>query len=81
MFSTCSELTPRAPIPDGRMAQIMQPCFELPDRAEVAVHVGGQVASVLLHELPQHHLSLHLKKPQLCRFLLMACNIWRIDDI
>ena len=27
MFSTCSELTPRAPIPDGRMAQIMQPCI------------------------------------------------------
>ena len=25
MFSRCSELTPRAPIPDGRMAQIMQP--------------------------------------------------------
>ena len=27
MFSTCSELTPRAPIPDGRMAQFMQPCL------------------------------------------------------
>ena len=26
MFYTCSELTPRAPIPDGRMTQIMQPC-------------------------------------------------------
>ena len=26
MFSMCSELTPRAPIPDGRMEQIMQPC-------------------------------------------------------
>ena len=25
MFSTCSELTPRAPIPDGRMERIMQP--------------------------------------------------------
>ena len=25
MFSTCSELTPRAPILDGRMAQFMQP--------------------------------------------------------
>ena len=29
MFSTCSELTPRAPIPDGRMAQFMQPCLTL----------------------------------------------------
>ena len=27
MFSTCSELTPRAPIPDGRMERIMQPCL------------------------------------------------------
>ena len=26
MFSTCSELTPRAPIPDGRMERVMQPC-------------------------------------------------------
>ena len=26
MFFTCSELTPSAPIPDGRMEQIMQPC-------------------------------------------------------
>ena len=26
MFSTCLKLTPRAPIPDGRMEQIMQPC-------------------------------------------------------
>ena len=28
MFSTCSELTPLAPIPDGRMEQIMQPWWE-----------------------------------------------------
>ena len=27
MFSTCSELTPRAPIRDGRMEQIMQPWY------------------------------------------------------
>ena len=26
MFSTCSELTPRAPIPNGRMERIMLPC-------------------------------------------------------
>ena len=25
MFSTCSELTPRAPIPDGSMERVMQP--------------------------------------------------------
>ena len=26
MFFTCSELAPRAPIPDSRIAQSMQPC-------------------------------------------------------
>ena len=26
MFSTCSELIPRAPIPDGRMERFMHPC-------------------------------------------------------
>ena len=26
MFSMCSELTPRAPIPDTRIPQLMQPC-------------------------------------------------------
>ena len=49
--------------------------FKLPDRAEVAVHVGGQVAGVLLHQLPQNHLSLHLMKPQLCRSLLNVDGI------
>ena len=29
MFSTCFELTPRAPIPDGRMERFMHPCFAL----------------------------------------------------
>ena len=29
MFSTCSEFTPRAPIPDGRMTRIMQPGCEV----------------------------------------------------
>ena len=33
MFSTCSELTPRAPIPDGRMERIMQP-WDQPSTAE-----------------------------------------------
>ena len=28
MFSMCSELTPRAPIPDSRIAQFMQPCVQ-----------------------------------------------------
>ena len=27
MFSMCSELTPRAPIPDTRIPQVMQPCL------------------------------------------------------
>ena len=28
MFSMCSELTPRARIPDNRIPQLMQPCFQ-----------------------------------------------------
>ena len=27
MFSMCSELTPRAPVPDNRIPQLMQPCL------------------------------------------------------
>ena len=29
MFSMCSELTPRAPILDSRIAQFMQPCRQV----------------------------------------------------
>ena len=36
MFSMCSELTPRAPIPDTRIPQLMQPCAEYEKYAEYA---------------------------------------------
>ena len=43
MFSTCSELTPRAPIPDGRMERIMQPwTYEKPLERQVAEAVAIQ---------------------------------------
>ena len=29
MFSMCSELTPRAPVPDNRTPQLMQPCWAI----------------------------------------------------
>ena len=29
MFSMCSELTPRARIPDTRIPQLMQPCLQM----------------------------------------------------
>ena len=46
MFSMCSELTPRAPIPDGRMEQIMQP---YQGRAEtLGEEQGGMMSSSLL---------------------------------
>ena len=38
MFSMCSELTPRAPIPDSRIAQFMQPCLE--DKPEGQVEIS-----------------------------------------
>ena len=40
MFSTCSELTPRAPIPDGRMAQIMQPWAYYPFSNTCSIHLS-----------------------------------------
>ena len=39
MFSTCSELTPRAPIPDGRMERIMQPCAGLEKEQRLGVNL------------------------------------------
>ena len=36
MFSMCSELTPRAPIPDSRIAQFMQPCLTLDQNSFIA---------------------------------------------
>ena len=43
MFSTCSELTPRAPIPDGRMERIMQPCGTLTYRhPQAQAHNQGE---------------------------------------
>ena len=47
MFSTCSELSPRAPIPDGRMAQIMQPwalsdCTGAPNQTTLLKVVSNQ---------------------------------------
>ena len=42
MFSMCSELTPRAPIPDGRMERIMQPCPKHYLRLQAAVQCVQQ---------------------------------------
>ena len=55
MFSTCSELTPRAPIPDGSMEQIMQPWPDL--RALVMGHPSrplhcGESSTGLRVQLP-----------------------------
>ena len=43
MFSMCSELTPRAPIPDSRIAQFMQPCLTDEEVLEYFVHVVGSM--------------------------------------
>ena len=43
MFSMCSELTPRARIPDTRIPQLMQPCFRIVFKYVVD---GGDIAVV-----------------------------------
>ena len=54
MFSTCSELTQRAPIPDGRMEQIMQPCSIYYSICKVCT-VEVQIPKV--NEISRHMLS------------------------
>ena len=43
MFSMCSELTPRARIPDTRIPQFMQPCGGGDVGDNVDVNVGNDV--------------------------------------
>ena len=46
MFSTCSELTTRAPITYGRMERIMQPCNTGPVCCQIFVREGMQAGEV-----------------------------------
>ena len=50
MFSTCSELTPRAPTPNGRMARIMQPCL----RAILLLSGSDRRYSAILEPISQN---------------------------
>ena len=45
MFSMCSELTPRAPILDTRIAQLMQPCC----LASIIYHEAARTFPVHVH--------------------------------
>ena len=52
MFSMCSELTPRAHVPDNRIPQLMQPCliddlvhFEEDFNSQTEMWSGGPVRS------------------------------------
>ena len=49
MFSMCSELTPRAPIPDSRIAQFMQPCHRF--RIVLKVLLFIVVSSIIFCQL------------------------------
>ena len=56
MFSMCSELTPRrAPIPDGRMEQIMQPY-----QGRAAETLGGEQGGMMSSSLLQYFVLLIL---------------------
>ena len=50
MFSMCSELTPRAHIPDTRIPQLMQPCFQ--DNVHLVNVHPGKVLRLRLPPLP-----------------------------
>ena len=55
----CSELTPRAPIPDTRIPQLMQPCLHgFPDKSNRFQLLGKKERSVSLYE----HFSLWFQK-------------------
>ena len=45
MFSMCSELTPRAPIPDTRIPQFMQPCTVFVNATNTSINIETAVLS------------------------------------
>ena len=57
MFSMCSELTPRAPIPDGRMERFMHPCNNV-SSFHSQQHVNPSQSDVLISQLQLVMLSL-----------------------
>ena len=72
MFSMCSELTPRAHVPDNRIPQLMQPCSVAPvravsaipeplDMAQAATLNGGAHTQVTQFKKLQYVSSLNLK--------------------
>ena len=90
MFSTCSELTPRAPIPDGRMERFMHPWSEDADWCWVNVVCSTEMQkaasranvlvliftpAVLIFGLPTH--AVIYTKKMLCFFGLSRHKISR----
>ena len=53
MFSTCSKHTPRAPIPDGRMERIMQPCLRVRSRQAAIAEVIDAILHILHNSRPR----------------------------
>ena len=53
MFSMCSELTPRARIPDTRIPQLMQPWFQ---------HPHHQREAIFVHKVSKRRLLDHVTK-------------------
>ena len=49
MFSMCSELTPRAPIPDTRIPQLMQPCSNLVIKPTIYSYSDYEAKELHLH--------------------------------
>ena len=63
MFSMCSELTPRAPIPDSRITQFMQPCsikYCVTNYVMVAEFGHNMMWSFIIKIALQHYVSIKL---------------------
>ena len=59
MFSMCSEHTPRARIPDTRIPQLMQPCFQ--PKQKVDLCSSGWSTCPSLATLQAEQLGLHCR--------------------
>ena len=66
MFSMCSELTPRAPIPDTRIPQLMQPWYQIQTQNTNvrSVRYNSCAPRLFLHEITLSRAPLPVDSPK-----------------
>ena len=64
MFSMCSEFTPRAPVPDNRIPQLMQPCsyITMPIKERIGIYVWQSKVKHTLQMIPDHRDTFRLSR-------------------